>query len=99
MPIAPCCAFFASITSSEKDAIKASTIKVSVGTARSSPPFSAGSMRVLGGVSFAQRFGEARDEVTPAACLAGRRTEMFGGNRSGELDSLAGEAAERGRSQ
>ena len=61
-------------------------------------------MRALGGVSFpavsfAQRLGEARDDVAWAACLAGRRTEMFGGSRSGELNSLAGEAAERGRPQ
>ena len=50
-------------------------------------------------VSFAQRIGEERDEVASAACLAGRSTEMFGGSRSGELNSLAGEAARRGRPQ
>ena len=50
-------------------------------------------------VSFAQRLGEARDDVAWAACLVGRRTEMFGGRRSGELNSLAGEAAKRGRPQ
>ena len=50
-------------------------------------------------VSFAQRVVEVLDEVVPAACLVGRRAEMFRGDRRGELNSLAGEAAERGEPQ
>ena len=50
-------------------------------------------------VSFAQRVVEVLDEVVPAACLVGRRAEMFRSGRRGELNSLAGEAVERGEPQ
>ena len=103
-----------------------------LGTARSSPAFSAGSRPALGlnncllpafpscdcflrkiqlsciyfcvsfpEVSFAQqiadeRITDERDEVTLTECLADGRTEKCRGGRRGELNSLAGEATERG---